>query len=76
MSDFFLASALKLREAADGQVIIDTDDKSLKHQSKASGTFIAPSTNMVDVELTVSQILEFQAPIRDTPSKNGQRARG
>ena len=58
--DCFLAFALKLREATNGQVIVKPDDKSLKLQSKASATFIASPTNMVDVELAIPQILESQ----------------
>ena len=67
--DCFLASTLKLRDLTDGQVIVDADDKSLKLQSKASATFIASSTNLVDVELAVLPILETQASIRAAPSK-------
>ena len=73
--DCFLASALKLREATNGQVIVDPDDKSLKLQSKASATFTASPTNMAAAVLAVPQTQVPQAPIRATPPKNGQVAR-
>ena len=73
--DCFLASAFKLREATDGQVVVDPDDKSLKRQSKVSETGIASPISMAEAVLAVPRTLEPQSPITTTPPKNGQVAR-
>ena len=74
-NDCFLASAFKLREATDGQVVVDPDDKSLKWQSKVSETDIASPISMAVAVLTVPRTPEPKSPIGATPPKNGQVAR-